>query len=320
VVGSGVRLDMQVLQEVPWPVLLEEVRYLEELEIGTVWLADHYAWPPRLDAPVLEAWTTLAALATRTKRVRLGTLISNVALRHPALLAKQAATVDCISEGRLDLGLGPGYFAPEFAWLGIPFLTPGGRVERLREAVEIIDQLLRDRQLSHQGTYYHLEDAPLVPVPVQRPRPPLVIAANGTRALRVVAAHADVWVSFGPAGATLEASLARVRERNRLLDEYCLAIDRAPGSVERAYLAGWAEGTPFASADAFQDFVGRYREAGVQRFIFEFASVAAPYAEAVAAGMFAGRAALEPFVAQAMAAMQGEGDSWRGYTRLDNAP
>src|SRR5215467_12908369 len=84
VAESNVRFDVQVFQEIPWPVLLEEVRYLEELDIGTVWLGDHYAWLPRPDAPVLEAWTTLSALATRTARVRLGTLISNVATRHPA--------------------------------------------------------------------------------------------------------------------------------------------------------------------------------------------------------------------------------------------
>jgi alkanesulfonate monooxygenase SsuD/methylene tetrahydromethanopterin reductase-like flavin-dependent oxidoreductase (luciferase family) len=246
--GSGVRFDMRVFQEAPWLVLLEEVRYLESLGIGTVWLADHYAWPPRPGAPVLEAWTTLAALVTQMTQVRLGTMVRNVAMRHPALLAKQAATVDCISGGRLDLGLGSGYFAPEFAWLGIPYLTPGGRVERLREAVVVIDRLLRDRRLSYHGTYYHLEEAPLVPAPVQRPRPPLVIAA-----------YADVWTTFGPEGASMEASLASVRERNRLLDEYCQAIGREPGSVERAYLVGWAEGAP---SQDLQCKVSAYRSNG----------------------------------------------------------
>jgi alkanesulfonate monooxygenase SsuD/methylene tetrahydromethanopterin reductase-like flavin-dependent oxidoreductase (luciferase family) len=268
--------------------------------VGTAWLADHYAWPPRPAAPVLEAWTALAALATQTVRVRLGVLVSNVALRHPALLAKQAATVDCLAEGRLDLGLGAGYFAREFAWLGLPFLTPRGRVARLEEAVVVIDRLLREHRLSYDGTYYRLDEAPLVPVPVQRPRPPLIVATNGSRALRAVAAHADGWVSFGPEGATLTASLARVRERNDLLDEYCTALGRAPGTVERAYLAGWAEGAPFASAEAFADYVGRYREAGVQRFIFTFASAAGPYGEAVAAGLFAGRTALDGFAVDAL--------------------
>ena len=96
-VRTSVRFDMSLWQAVPWPVLLDDVRHLEELGIGTVWVGDHYAWPPFSSNPVLEAWTTLAAMAARTTRIRLGTLISNVATRHPAMLAKQAATVDCIS-------------------------------------------------------------------------------------------------------------------------------------------------------------------------------------------------------------------------------
>ncbi len=174
-VGKNARFDMLAWQVVPWPVLRDDVRYLETLAIGTVWLGDTYA-TTRGD-PVLEAWTTLAALAAQTTRVRLGTLISNVALRHPAMLAKQAATVDCISAGRLDLGLGPGEdFPEEAAWLGLPSVTPGVRVDRLGEAVAVIDGLLREQRLSYHGAYYHLEGAPLTPAPVQRPRPPLIIA------------------------------------------------------------------------------------------------------------------------------------------------
>ena len=100
------RFDVHAPQVVPWAPMLDNVRYLETLSIGTVWLGDHYAWVPSPSDPALEAWTTLAALAAETTRVRLGTLITNVALRHPAMLAKQAATVDCISGGRLISALG----------------------------------------------------------------------------------------------------------------------------------------------------------------------------------------------------------------------
>jgi alkanesulfonate monooxygenase SsuD/methylene tetrahydromethanopterin reductase-like flavin-dependent oxidoreductase (luciferase family) len=187
----------------------------------------------------------------------------------------------------------------------VSFLTPRGRIARLGEAVEVIDRLLRERQLTFHGEYYHLDGVPLVPAPVQQPRPPLVVATNSTRALPIVARHADAWVSLGPEGATLEASLTSVRERNRLLDEHCAALGRTPESLERAYLVGWAEGAPFASAAALEDYVGRYREAGVERFIFEYASAAAPYEEAVAAGIFAGRAALDAFAVQAMRSLRG---------------
>ena len=300
---SSVRFDMLPVQFAPWPVLLEEVRYLEEQGIGTVWLGDHYSWVPYPGDPFLEAWTTLAALATQTKRVRLGTLISNVATRHPAMLAKMAATVDCISGGRVDLGLGPGFFEREHQWLGIPFLTPGQRVDRFGEAVAVIDRLLRDHHLSYDGTYYQLDDAPLVPTPVQQPRPPLLIAASGKKALRVAAAHADVWVG-GP------LSGRDFRESNRLLDEYCVEIGRDPGSVERAlyFQPEDASTAPFASRDAFEEFVGRYRDAGVQRFIFLFISAAFPahaeYDALVAAGAWASRKPLDAFAAQAMREMQ----------------
>ena len=296
-----VRFDMFVWQAIPWPALRDDVQFLETMPIGTVWVGDHYAYPPSPTAPVLEAWTTLAALAAQTRRVRLGTAISNVATRHPAMLAKQAATVDCISGGRLDIGLGPGHFESELAWLGIPSRSPAGRVDRFREAVEIIDRLLRQPPVSYQGSFYQLTGAPLVPAPVQAPRPPLTLAANGTRALQVAAAYADVWLTLGEAGAKHDQALAGVRVRNRQLDECCLAIGREPAAIERAYFVGWADEVPFVSRDAFQEFVGRYREAGIQRFLFFFAS-AGQFGSAGAAGAFADRKVLEGFAAEAMQA------------------
>jgi alkanesulfonate monooxygenase SsuD/methylene tetrahydromethanopterin reductase-like flavin-dependent oxidoreductase (luciferase family) len=127
-VGASVpQFDMLFFQESPWPTLRDEVGFLEETDIGTVWVADHYAFPPRPTAPVLEAWTTLAALEASTSRVRLGTMVSNVATRHPAMLAKMASTVDAISGGRVDLGVGAGggdgLYKREYDWLGIPPLS-----------------------------------------------------------------------------------------------------------------------------------------------------------------------------------------------------
>ena len=298
--GKSVRFDMFAWQVVPWPVLCADVRYLETLDIGTVWLGDAYAMPPAHGGSVLEVWTTLAALAAHTTRVRLGTLISNVALRHPAMLAKQAATVDCISAGRLDLGLGPGE-PLETTWLGLPALTPGARVDRLAEAVEVIDRLLRDHRVSYQGAYYQLDDAPLDPIPVQRPRPPLIVAAEGKRALRIAARHADVWVTIPEGKGTREDAIRSVRERGQLLDEYCGALGRDPSTVERACIAGWGgPEAPFASVEVLRDFVGRYREAGVQRIIFCFGSAAtpAPYDAWIASGAWASREALDAFAAQ----------------------
>jgi alkanesulfonate monooxygenase SsuD/methylene tetrahydromethanopterin reductase-like flavin-dependent oxidoreductase (luciferase family) len=302
--GTPVRFDMFVWQVVPWPALLDAACYLETLAVGTLWLGDAYAMPPAYNDPVLEVWTTLAALAARTTRLRLGTLISNVTFRHPAMLAKQAATVDRISEGRLDLGVGPGEDSPEAARaLGLPPSTPRDRLDRLEESVVVLDRLLRDRRLSYQGAYYHLEDAPLVPAPVQQPRPPMVIAADGRRALRVAAQYADVWVTIPAGRGTREDATRSLRERAYILDEHCGALGRDPSTIERACVIGWGgPEVPFASAEALRDCVGRYREAGVQRFVFCFGSAEtpAPYREWVAAGAWASLESLDAFAAQVM--------------------
>lgn len=305
---SGVRFDMFLWQVVPWPVMREDVRYLERLDIGTVWLGDAYLMPAGYGRDVFEAWATLGALAACTERVRLGTLISNVSLRHPAMLAKQAATVDCISGGRLDLGIGAGTDVPaDRAALGLSTLTPAARVDRFGEAVAVIDGLLRGQQVTHHGDYYHLDEATVEPPPLQEPRPPLVIGGNGKRALRVVAEYADVWVSDVP-WRTIEEALQAIRDRNRLLDDYCHASNRDPATVERACIFGWSPaGTPFTSRAAFEDFVGRYREAGVQRFVFSFGSMAtpAPYDAWVAAGRWPTRETFEAFAAEAITSLQG---------------
>jgi len=237
-------------------------------------------------------------------------MVSDIPLRHPAMLAKQAATVDCISGGRLDLGVGPGdNFSGEITSLGLPSLAPGARVDRLREAVEVIDGLLRGQEVTLHGEYYHLDQATLSPTPMQRPRPPLAIAAQGKRGIRVAAEYADIWVTM-PSGKTAEEAQRSVQERNLILEEQCAALGRNPQKVERTCLAGWSgAGRPFASADAFQDFVGRYQEAGMQRFIFSLGSAAfpSPYQEWIATGAWATRDSLERFAAQAMWGTQSSG-------------
>ncbi|HEX8919420.1 MAG TPA: LLM class flavin-dependent oxidoreductase [Chloroflexota bacterium] len=310
--GSGVRIDMFAWQVVPWQVMRDDVRYLESLDIGTIWIGDRYMMPPSLGGAVLEAWTILAALADCTERVRLGTMVSDVSLRHPTMLAKQAATVDCISEGRLDLGVGPGdNIQEEIDALGFPSLSPNARVDRLREAVTVIDRLLRDQQITYHGEYYQLNEAPLAPAPIQRPRPPLTVAAQGKNTLRIVADHADVWV-YALWAKTGEEALENFRVRNQILDEYCISVGRDPGTVERAGFIGWSDCEfPFASRDAFHEFVGRYQDAGMQRFVFSFGSPETPsaYSRWIDSGAWVNRERLEAFAAQAMRDMQKPRDS-----------
>src|SRR6266498_4001116 len=134
---------IQTIPNRPYPDLVARWRDCEALGFDSIWLPDHFVPTFRPDLPLFEAWTLLAGLTTVTSRVRIGVLVSCNTFRHPALLAKQATTVDHVSGGRLELGLGAGWYVPEHEMLGIDFSGPAERVARFREAVEIVDRLLR---------------------------------------------------------------------------------------------------------------------------------------------------------------------------------
>lgn len=250
-------------QNMDWPTTVERWRYLESLGFDSLWDCDHMVQPSRPDGPYHEGWTLLAGLAAVTERVRIGVLVSSNTFRHPAILAKEAATVDHISNGRLEVGLGAGWYVPEHEMFGLEFPEPAGLVSRFREAVEIIDSLLRNEYTTYQGEHYHLENAAFRPRPVQQPRPPLTIGAKKPRMLRIAAEYADRWNSSG--------TVDELRERNRILDEQCAEIGRDPDEIIRS-LYGWAAimpDDPWESVDAFKDVIGRYREAGINEFIID---------------------------------------------------
>ena len=250
-------------QNLPWETLVERWQYFESLGFDSVWDCDHMIQPSRPTGPYFEGWTLLAGLAARTERIRIGVLVSCNTFRHPALLAKEAVTVDHISNGRLELGLGAGWYVPEHEMFGIDFPAPSELVGRFREAVEIVDGMLRNEVTTYEGQYYRLREVLSRPGPIQRPRPPLVLGAHRPKMLRIVAEYGDGWNSFG--------TVEEMRERNQVLDEQCAAIGRDPSEIRRG-LYGWAAlmpSDPWESLDAFHDMVGRYREAGVDEFIID---------------------------------------------------
>lgn len=250
-------------QNLPWPAMVERWQFFERLGFDSIWDCDHYIQPSRPTGPYFEGWTLLAGLAARTERIRIGVLVSCNTFRHPALLAKEAVTVDHISNGRLELGLGAGWYRPEHEQYGIPFPANRELVGRFREAVEVVDGLLRHETLTYEGEYYQLRDAAFRPGPIQRPRPPLTLGAHGPKMLGIVARHADAWNSFG--------TLDEMRERNAILDEHCARIGRDPREIVRS-LYGWAAMLPYDpwdSVEAFREVVGRYREVGVNEFIID---------------------------------------------------
>ena len=230
-----IRFHVLILPNAPWDDLIAQVRHVENLGFDLVTVADHFVDWLNPSLPWLECWTLLAAVARETTRIRIGTHVTQIPLRNPALLARQALTVDQISGGRLELGLGTGLtIDPAYDMMGLPNWEAGERVARFKEYVEIVDLLLSNETSSYTGRYYEIRDAVMNPRPVQRPRPPIVIAALGPVMLKFAAAHADAWnsVSFAE---TFDEQLEETSQRIRLIDEACAAIGRDPTSLRRSF-------------------------------------------------------------------------------------
>src|SRR5438093_5548204 len=189
------------------------------------WLFDHFApIHSDVDGPCLEGWTLLAAFAARTSRIRIGQMVTGNTYRHPAVLAHMAATVDIISNGRLDLGIGAGWNEYEHTSMGIPLYPPGERIRRLGEACEIIKRLFTQHLTDFDGRYYQLKQSRCEPKPVQKPYPPFVIGGGGEQlTLRVVARYADVW-NFG--GGPVE----EFQRKTAILHQHCQEVGRDPAA------------------------------------------------------------------------------------------
>jgi F420-dependent oxidoreductase-like protein len=191
------------------------------------WLFDHFApIHSDVDGPCLEGWTLLAALAAQTNRIRIGQMVTGNTYRHPAVLAHMAATVDIVSNGRLDFGIGAGWNEYEHSSMGIPLYAPGERIRRLGEACELTKRLWTQHLTDFEGRYYQLKEARCEPKPVQKPYPPFVIGGGGEQlTLRVVARHADIWnFASGPP--------ENLRHKIGVLHEHCAAVGRDPAEIE----------------------------------------------------------------------------------------
>jgi F420-dependent oxidoreductase-like protein len=214
-------------QDLSWDEMVQVWRAADETpNIEHAWLFDHFApINGNLDGPCMDGWTALGALAVETKRVRLGLMVTGNTYRHPAVLAKIAATVDVISNGRLDFGIGAGWNVYEHESMGIPLYAAGERIRRFGEACEIFKSLFTQHLTTFEGRYYTLKDARCEPKPVQKPYPPFVIGGSGEQlTLRVVARHADIW-NFG--GGDPE----QFKHKVRVLHDHCAAIGRDPSEI-----------------------------------------------------------------------------------------
>ena len=254
----GRQLSVGILRSfaLPWPEIVEAwQRYDGWEEIDSIWGVDHFMRPSAPRAPHFDGWMALATLAGLTKRARIGLLVTCNTFRHPSLVAKMATTVDHASGGRLELGIGAGWFVPEHTAFGIPFPTGGERVARVEEAVALLDVLLREERCDvHWPSTTRRTMRRCGPGSVQRPRPPITIGGHGPRMIKVAARYADRFNTFG--------TVAEMRERHARLSDELAAIGRDPATIIRSCYGGPHNlgADPWESADAFADVIGRYRE------------------------------------------------------------
>jgi alkanesulfonate monooxygenase SsuD/methylene tetrahydromethanopterin reductase-like flavin-dependent oxidoreductase (luciferase family) len=268
---------MTAPMQVDYQDILRVWREADEVaEIEHAWLFDHLmpiGGDP--DGPIYEGWTLLAALAAQTRRLRLGLLVTSNRFRPPAMLAKIATTVDIVSGGRLDLGIGAGsrpshpLARREYEAHGLPYHDFAHSVGSLAEACTIIRRLWTEQEpFDFHGTYHRLDNAFGNPKPVQRPHPPIVIGGRSSATLRVVAEHADVWNIPG-------GDIDDVVGRGALLDRYCNEIGRDPASITRSIHLPVSCDRPGDTRDAIAEAV----DAGFEHFVL---SVPPPYPAGVA--------------------------------------
>ncbi|MEV6301539.1 LLM class flavin-dependent oxidoreductase [Actinoplanes sp. NPDC051861] len=257
------RIGIVILPDQRWSESSRRWRLAEEYGFDHAWTYDHLGWRDLVDGPWFDAVPTLTAAATVTSRIRLGTYVASPNFRHPVRFARETIALDDISGGRLILGLGAGGTGFDSAVLGEPELTPRQRVDRFAEFVELFDTILRTPATTWSGNWYSAVDARSIPGPVQQPRPPFVMAANGPRAMRLAAKYGDGWVTTGDHNVETEQewwnSVASARDR---FDDALSAAGRPLDSVERYLNLDTSPVYSMTSVDAFRDAVGRAAELG----------------------------------------------------------
>jgi len=256
VVPQGMDLDLPDLPPAAQFSFMEKfVKQAEKLEFDSIWVNDHFVrTTPKVSYPsVFECWVTLAAVAPLTSKVRLGQIVTCNSYRNPALLAKMASTLDVISNGRLEFGIGAGWYDYEYEMYGIPFEKASVRVARLEEAVQIIKRMWVEQSATFEGRYYQVREAINIPKPIQKPHPPIMIGGSGERfALNVVAKLADRCNFFGPP--------ENYKKKLDVLEKYCKESRRDFRQIEKTILTDLVIRRTSAEAD---EFVRRMNDNGL---------------------------------------------------------
>ena len=292
------RFGLVILPDQNWQQAARRWQLTEDYGFDHAWTYDHLGWRSLVDGPWFDAVPTLAAAATVTRRIRLGTLVASPNFRHPVSFMRQLTALDDVSNGRIVLGLGAGAGADSFdsRVLGAPALSARQRADRYTEFAELLDLLLRTDHVTWTGRYYAAVDARNLPGCVQRPRIPFVMAANGSRSIALAARLGDGWVTTGSHSANPAEWWQAVRDSMRRFTDALAAAGRDASQVP-TYLSLDASGQyALSSPGAFTDAVGRAAELGFSDVITHWPRTAEPYRgaesvlEAVAAQVLAGRA------------------------------
>ena len=272
---------MVILPEHRWADAASTWRDAEALGFAHAWTYDHLAWRSLRDSPWFAAVPILAAAATVTSRLRLGTLVASPNFRHPVPLAREVLALDDLSDGRFDLGVGAGADGWDATVLGHPPWAPAERSERFAEFVDLLDQLLTKREVTYSGRYYRADGARSYPGCRQHPRVPFFVAAAGPKAMAVVARHGQAWVTTGPRSFDEPLGAAdgarAVARQLRLLEAACDALGRDFGSLRRVVLTGQALDQGISSEQKFADVIGSYEQIGVTDLVVHWPRARAPF-------------------------------------------
>ncbi len=270
---TRLRFGIGTYARIPYDGMAQYFREAEAMGFDSAWTDDDIFFPTASD---FDPWTLLAGLAVETERIRLGILVSAITFRYPSVLAAQVITADHISKGRIELGLGAG--APGLnGVVGLAEWSPRERSERFEEYASILAAMVRGERVDFDGAHYAVHDA-LVAAPIQKPRPPLILAAHGERGLRTTARYADGWNTVveltdsagGDASwqAILAGAVATTKRMSERLDVIASEEGRDPATLRRSVLVYRAAVNPFSSVDAFDEVAGAFQQVGIDEIIF----------------------------------------------------
>lgn len=263
---ADVRFCAYQYQHAPLDQLQRRWGDAERLGFDVLWNCDTVVEPDRAQHTMFDGPATLTLMAAGTRTIRVGTLVTSLYFRHPVTLTKSAVTIDHLSGGRVEVALGVGDPSAGARAVGADW-PPAERVDRFAEFVELVDLLLRQEVTSYAGRFYRCEGAETVPLPVQRPRPPVTIAAHGPRMLRIAARHGDGWSSWGGYDVTTEKAFYSVTaDRSHRFDDLCVGAGRDPAAIRHSVVC-FPPLTPWQSVEYFRDMVGRFRAIGIDEFV-----------------------------------------------------